>query len=816
MTDILKQFLEISVMASIMIGIVLVIRQIFSKKMNPAVMLLLWGIVLIRLTLPFTFASPVRLADLFPDQAYSADRNGGTVPANNQAPAMNPALNSNANPTGINAQPAIRQKTSQKPAEAAPDETTVVSLSELCKNIPWWSVFAAIWAAGIAATLFVSIWKAARFRRKLQFCNPVADRTVLRFIQIHKKETGLKKAVAALECDFVHAPAVFGYFKPCILIPSRFINEMDTDSLDAILLHEIYHIRCHDILTNYIWLAAKALHWFNPLVWFAYKWFEYDLELRRDQNAAQRLKADGTFVYSKSLLEAARFSRQKAEIPSTAAALFEKKCKLKQRIVRLVKPQKRTKSAAIVSALLSIVMIVACFTTACQPTPETQVVVQKDMEQMKKVMNNPAEKTLFEMVDAPKELQLSVMNGNGTVAVNANAQVLMPEAEGITIKRVRKHKITQDEADRILQYFIGSAAFNNGFESKDDVYIEMLMRFKAELAAETDPQKRAQLQASIDKFEKAGITASDGTKKIAPASKVFTESKLGGQRIEGYSKTQDSYRFLQIVNNPDMNEYRVLYTSEQNGFAADHGTYYDEYSKSNMNKMGFNPEEVSRLPLSVTAEQARYTASQALRELGLKDMTLAYCSEVWGGTFIENGVAQGRHAYSLEYVRQVNGVPITYSEFGIETGSLVETDDGGYAAQWPYERVHFIIDDTGIDEFIWESPYDLAETVTEHSAIMSFNKIQSVFERMMPITNAYTGNQGTKITFDITRVQFGLMRITEKDSTDTALLIPVWDFFGTYTVDDGTGKLSVNKDINTSRLTINAIDGSVVDRGLGY
>ena len=99
---------------------------------------------------------------------------------------------------------------------------------------------------------------------------------------------------------------------------------------------------------------------------------------------------------------------------------------------------------------------------------------------------------------------------------------------------------------------------------------------------------------------------------------------------------------------------------------------------------------------------------------------------------------------------------------------------------------------------------------------MSFDEIQSVFTKMMPITNAYTSDESISITFNITRVQLGLMRITEKDSTDTALLIPVWDFFGTYTMNVGEGDSSVNHDTNTSRLTINAIDGSIIDRSLGY
>ena len=61
--------LEMSVTASIMIFVVVAIRKLFARKMSSTVMLLLWAMVLVRLCLPFTFASPVNLADLIPKKA---------------------------------------------------------------------------------------------------------------------------------------------------------------------------------------------------------------------------------------------------------------------------------------------------------------------------------------------------------------------------------------------------------------------------------------------------------------------------------------------------------------------------------------------------------------------------------------------------------------------------------------------------------------------------------------------------------------------------------------------------------------------------
>lgn len=68
----------------------------------------------------------------------------------------------------------------------------------------------------------------------------------------------------------------------------------------------------------------------------------------------------------------------------------------------------------------------------------------------------------------------------------------------------------------------------------------------------------------------------------------------------------------------------------------------------------------------------------------------------------------------------------------------------------------------------------------------------------------------TKITVD--QVVLGYTRISEKDSFHTGLLVPVWDFIGTVEVTDGKETGIEKKSI----LTINAIDGSVINRTLGY
>ena len=114
----------------------------------------------------------------------------------------------------------------------------------------------------------------------------------------------------------------------------------------------------------------------------------------------------------------------------------------------------------------------------------------------------------------------------------------------------------------------------------------------------------------------------------------------------------------------------------------------------------------------------------------------------------------------------------------------------------------------------------------EKSSLKSFDEIKDTFEEMVVISNAVEDMEGVKREIDIKSVTLNYTRISEPDSFDTGLLVPVWNFIGdindvsTYTYDDGTDSRT-EAYTNTYMsdgivLQINAIDGTVIDPEVGY
>lgn len=456
---------------------------------------------------------------------------------------------------------------------------------------------------------------------------------------------------------------------------------------------------------------------------------------------------------------------------------------------------------------------------ACQKTPESSILVGKNNHQMLEAAssNEEEKKSIAEMLNVPERMILSVTDAKGDVSANVDADIFLPDTDSIPVVRVCGCDFTQEEADRIIAYFIRDAAFNDRYKAGYNSEEERLMQWIEELAKETDPDKREEIQRSIDKFKSAGIEVPDKPHEVLSASKVFEQTEQGTAQIEGYAEDGDNHKYLRISNNLAENKNMLLYTCEQKGYAdiGHEASYYPEASKGDLEKLGFDAAE--QMPLAISPEDAKNKAAEALRALNISDMELYSCEEVWGGAFLHGGIVeqQERHAYRLEFVRSVGGALLTYAENNINRSTVQIDERTGerLAPSWPYERVMFIIDDTGIVEFLWESPYEVTEQVVENTKFMPFEDIEAIFSTMILVTHAQYGQYGAgvKLTFNIDRVQLGMMRIQDKYSPGTGLIVPVWDFFGTMTL--GGQDLLTER---ISHLTINAIDGSIIDRTQGY
>ncbi len=115
--------------------------------------------------------------------------------------------------------------------------------------------------------------------------------------------------------------------------------------------------------------------------------------------------------------------------------------------------------------------------------------------------------------------------------------------------------------------------------------------------------------------------------------------------------------------------------------------------------------------------------------------------------------------------------------------------------------------------------YDVGEKQVENVELLPFPEVAEIFESMLRLQNSDMTYSKEK-RFDIDRVTLGYMRVYDPGADAiSGLLVPVWDFFGKstdYAVYGDEEYVNAVARQTISFLTINAADGTVIDRGLGY
>ncbi|MCI0539047.1 MAG: hypothetical protein L0Z50_27890, partial [Verrucomicrobiales bacterium] len=125
-----------------------------------------------------------------------------------------------------------------------------------------------VWMAGFAL-LIVRLLAAQWFlHRTAAKGKVVADGRVATMVRQAQNRLEIRQPVQVLLDSRRTIPMVWGVFRPRLLLPAE-AAEWDDGQLRSVVLHELAHIKRHDLVVQWITQVTCALHWFNPLVWFA-------------------------------------------------------------------------------------------------------------------------------------------------------------------------------------------------------------------------------------------------------------------------------------------------------------------------------------------------------------------------------------------------------------------------------------------------------------------------------------------------------------------------------------------------------------------
>ncbi|MEN8127328.1 MAG: M56 family metallopeptidase [Planctomycetota bacterium] len=312
---------------AILIAIIWIVDLCIHKWAHPQVRYALWMLILVKLLIPPTWTSPASITSHIPGLAHRAAtvmERANTGSAVNGTRTSSPRLEQRNQDACVPLETAT--KTQQPVNHPGLTATPPSKGGEFAKNSPpakgeyseggrglsWKTCAMFTWLVGV---IVLSTWLIIRLtglrRQHINGWHGQAklDRGLPKrfYTQLEEvaKRLKLKRVPRVILTDKVACPAVFGIFRPVLLMPAEKFKNMSTQDTEHILLHELAHIKRGDLLVHAVYMMLQIAYWFNPLLWLARRPMQNLRELCCDATVA-RLLRDKTVHYRETLLETAR------------------------------------------------------------------------------------------------------------------------------------------------------------------------------------------------------------------------------------------------------------------------------------------------------------------------------------------------------------------------------------------------------------------------------------------------------------------------------------------------------------------------------
>ena len=351
------------VSSSVLILVVIALRYVLRGKLSLRMQYALWLLVLVRLLVPVSFgASDLSVMNAVPERAPTVQQ--GTdrqdiVGERNDAPA-------NAGTVGVPAQ----SMSEAAPPDLVQNVTTATVTAPTVEKTDWARIAKTVWLAGAAALGLVFLAVNLRFGKKLRRSRERVEET--------------DACLPVYESGETDTPCLFGVAKPSIYVTPDTRTEAET--LRYALAHEQTHYRHGDNLWAVLRGVCLALHWYNPLVWWAAELSRRDAELACDEATIRRIGESERAAYGRTLIRMT--CEKRPALLVTATMMTDSGKGLKERISLLVKKPK-TAAYTAVAVLLIAGLSVACTFTGGRENAELAEPFGKSYE-VAEVMYQPS------------------------------------------------------------------------------------------------------------------------------------------------------------------------------------------------------------------------------------------------------------------------------------------------------------------------------------------------------------------------------------------------------------------------------------------
>lgn len=852
---VIRSLLEITIYSMVLYGFIVLFKKIFRKHISPVLSYVLWFLLIARLVIPVTFDSGFTFINV-PVTEQTQQNENQIIQQEILKNVYNPNTNVDTEKSSSTTTQSQKNNVDSKEYNFQPNEINSHFL-KMIASLSYVDIVLGIWIFGTAISFLHILTSFFKLRKLIKHCSqPIDCDSQTMFNQIANK-MGIRTSMNVVFLKGIASPAINVGINPTIILPEKLRYSLYPKQFEFAVRHELMHFKRMDYFVCFLLLLLRTIYWFNPIVWLTSKHMKLDMENACDSMVVKNHDEKYKYDYASTLINIFAYKSKPNYVLGMAMMKTKKIAEYRIRgIFMNNKSNKKVKAGAV---LLTVLLLVTCFTTACQPTPVEDVVVNKgDGELENKILKSAVPAQSY---NAPEAWQES-FDHDQTFSVNINAQIIVPNVDRFPVQQVIPTEITQAQADQAIELFMqGQTMYKPVQHPTRDEIEEQIILIQQTLSDPNSDFNQLNKEGTSE-YEQGKSEKEDQIQHLQSllnSAPTVEEREIASSTFEKQVQEVNDAASKPDPNNPNNSNNKPdtqTISVESIRGEADLGKTVPalmSISKSPDNKTNslqfFNcnldagpPYQYFKLPpapkgVKTSQGDAQEIAENAISRIGIDNMKL---SDACMGIMADNSpkgedynktVLDWSQCYVFYFTRDVQGIGTTYEEetplFGMS--QYVPSDENQNIMIQPYEpeMIKISIDDSGIIEFVWQSPLTVTKTLSENVELLPFDKIQDIFKKQIVIKGAWTGEPGViNQRYNITKITLGMMRVQQKDNPNSYLMVPVWDFFGSYTrkysePQEGGYQLDENNEYTEeifghSYMTINAIDGSIIDRGLGY
>ena len=323
--------LPMLVQSGILILILLLIDFLLRRKVRAVFRYWIWMLVLAKLVLPTSLASPLSIGYLFGDRLTSLQVVPTLPQTVEQSPIVTtPIIDLSSIPTGKHTTPTMPTRPSDEPILSKPLTSSPVSPAP----ISWQGVVFLLWLSIVIAMGLLLLQRAV-FVKGLVAQAEEADTSIKDTFDSCCKRIGIRKRIGLKISVNATSPAVCGLFRPVILLPHNLSQNLSTGQLQAVLLHELAHIKRGDLWINTVQTALQIIYLYNPLLWLANAIIRRVREQAVDEIVLVAMGPKAQ-QYTETLLNVAKLAFARPALSLRLIGVIESKNQLKERIRKML------------------------------------------------------------------------------------------------------------------------------------------------------------------------------------------------------------------------------------------------------------------------------------------------------------------------------------------------------------------------------------------------------------------------------------------------------------------------------------------------